>query len=180
MSLIDLTYFRGEITLANISSPPIAERVNAFIAKYEPDLLDKVLGYKMAEEFILGLSQPIVEERWSKLKDGSIFQIGLEMYKWKGFVNASKTSIIANYVYYHFSVDNVHHTVGAGNLAPIVENGTIDSPAPKLTKTWNEMVIMTGGLIKFLEANIADYPDWRPLGCARNKNPFDYVNSFNL
>lgn len=56
MSLIDISYFVGDITIPNTDQVPVAERVNWYIGKYEQEFLRKILGYALYKAFIADLN----------------------------------------------------------------------------------------------------------------------------
>lgn len=56
MSLIDVSYFVGELTIPNTDETAIAERLTGFINKYEPLFLQKLFGYPLYKAFVAAMS----------------------------------------------------------------------------------------------------------------------------
>ena len=178
MSLIDATYFRGEINVAQRSQPAVVENLQYFITRYEADLLNRLLGLGFAEAFRAGILAEPTEQRWKDLRDGKVYTTSGETKQWMGFVNEQKLSIIANYVYYHYIRNDVTQTVGVGQVKSKAENAAVVSPAPKMSRSWNTMLPWIHQLQQFLEAHASDYPEWK-----RSEQElcyFSHINDFNL
>jgi hypothetical protein len=119
-----------------------------------------------------------IEQRWIDLRDGLVYTVDLDEHRWIGFVNNQKRSIIANYVYYHYTIDQIDHTVGIGNVRPKAENATVASPAFKLERAWNEM----SDWIKDFKCFMQNHPDYYPTWKLSNDHCcyFRKINRFNL
>jgi len=176
MALIDSTYLTGELYIANTASGPVADTLGTFIEKYSRELLNKVLGIEMRQSFLSGLEAASPEQRWLDLRDGLGFATNGGDLEWVGFANSQlKASPIANYVFFKYNIYLIDQSVGAGNLHPTVENGYIASPIKKLTRAWNEMVLMLRSLVYLLEAEKELYPEWY----GRCNMDMDIVNTVN-
>jgi hypothetical protein len=55
MSLIDISYFVGELNIPNTDQQPVRERLDRAILKYEQEFLRKLLGYPLYKTFVTGL-----------------------------------------------------------------------------------------------------------------------------
>lgn len=178
MSLIDATYFRGELSIGSKSSPAVLESLQFFIAKYEPDCLDRLLGLGFAEAFRTGIQEDPIQQRWIDLRDGVIYTWKDRQRKWVGFTNEGKASILANYVYYYYQRNLVSQSVGVGEVTTKAENARRISPAVKMVRAWNEMGQWIHELQDYLQAHVDDYPE-------RKKHEqqlchFAPINDFNL
>lgn len=97
---------------------------------------------------------------------------------WKGFVKTdnyliggavseSKSSFIADYVYYHYLLTNRSITTASGQQVLTGENSTTVSNFSKRIDRWNEFIFSVVGkqsqtsLYRFLQDNKADYPTWK-------------------
>lgn|SRR5699024_1502275 len=186
MAIIDYTYFISEIAVAQRSQDEVLEDLEFKIKKYEKDFLVKMFGFDMYEDFINGIEQSPIEEKWDQLLTGR--------HEWMGFENDEKQSIIANYVYYFYTRDLYLQATGSGNVKPENENSRTMIPVYKQVRAWNEMVDWICVLHKFLRSNISDYPNykWRNIsdpccrsicvcGCSCGKRfPFVKINSLNI
>lgn len=146
--LTDKTYFIGEINIAQLSSAPVEEALNLFIAKREPEYLEKALGIDFAELFATG----IAEDRFVALRDGATYvNADGKKKKWLGFNNELKSSPIANYIYYWYIGDAITFTAGIGEMEGKSENAKKADPNMKLYRAWNEMVALTEVMHDFLQ-----------------------------
>lgn len=188
MSLIDETYFIGELNIPNLNEDSEIERLQLFIDKYEPKFLIELLGYGLYKDFKAGLLINPIEDKWKALRDGGEYTYNGILNRWNG-VKHSGSSMIANYVYYWWMRNEVTQTTGIGEVASKSENSVRVSASGKMTSAWNEMVLQVWALTSFLNANATDYPAWRLYGgtspqynypSARLNDIFYQINSFNL
>src|SRR3954471_2443196 len=110
MSLIDKTYFVGEINIPDTDNPAVEERLNFFIAKYEEEFLKTVLGYSLWSSYTTGIAvTPTPDVIWTNLRDGVEYLVSEKTYKYRGLYNPTlKLSPIANYVYYWWMRSDNH------------------------------------------------------------------------
>lgn len=162
-NLIDTTYFINEITVAQADFQPVTTSLDAFISKYEPIYLSRVLGLQLYNDFIDGLAQPIPAQKWVDLRDGAEFTDSCgNLRKWTGFVNAEKVSPIAYYIYKHWLHSSSQQTTGSGEAAIQTENALRVNIQTKVITIWNQMVEMNKTLGEFIIANTDDYGAWKP------------------
>lgn len=152
--LIDLTYFTGEILVAQRSQPEVQEDLTRLVAKYEPKVLTDLMGKTMYAAFIAGLAEETPDAKWINLKNGVPGE-------WMGLANATKLSLIANYVYCMWSRKENTQTAGIGTVVPKAENATKIAPVDNYVRAWNEMVDWICELHAYLLAHPSDYPDYR-------------------
>lgn len=91
MSLIDISFFQGEINIPN--SVRQSEFITAIIDKREPEILKRLLGLNMYRDFIIGLQQPVIEARWTKLLSGTDYVVGTTTREWEGLVSVGGTGV---------------------------------------------------------------------------------------
>lgn len=169
MSLIDDSYFRGEINIAQLSQATVRSTLAQFIEKYEPKCLKQVLGLQFAIDFMEQID-PVsgtIEQRWLDLLNGKVYEFQGRSFEWIGFVNDQKESLIANFIYFWWIRKEVQQTTGMGQVKPAGENGTITSSMNTTVRAWNEMVEWSHSLVLFLDANRAVYPEWKPYSMNR-------------
>jgi hypothetical protein len=170
MSLIDASYFVGELNIPNTSSQAIAERLQFFIAKYERQFLEDLLGYELWKLLDTQITQGEENSpatplpRLASLLDGVEYtDSSVRLRKWQGLVYTEgglPRSLIANFVYWHWMKDQVTQTTGLGEAATQAQNATLVSPTGKMVSAWNEMAKMVAHLHYFLNDKQADYPEW--------------------
>lgn len=150
-NLIDKTYFIGEITIAQLSQPAARDNLDVFIGKYEPEYLEKALGYEFYQLFKEGIGVETPEGKWTDLRDGAEYTNAAGFTKkWKGLTNAAKISPIANYIYYWHSCDLVTFSTGNGEKEGKSDNAGNVTSIGKQSKAYNAMVDMTCQLHDFL------------------------------
>lgn len=159
MSLIDSSYFIGEIAIPNIDQRPNTIQDN--IDKYEKEILICLLGQKLYDEFIAGLAiTPTVPQIWLDLKDGKDFILPYNGHdvtlKWNGFVNADKISLIAYYVYYQIRYEEISTTTSVGEVRGKVENSELVNETRKMLNAWRKFLHLYGELV--YSENGVDYP----------------------
>lgn len=86
MSLIDPSYFIGPLTIAQLGQTAgnnsVANNLNLFINRAEPQLLEAALGYDLWQDFMTGLQAPIIDPKWLALRDGLTFKT---LSSWPGW-----------------------------------------------------------------------------------------------
>lgn len=146
MSLIDATFFIGELNIAQTDQIAVMENLDVFIAKYEKKFLNLLLGETLYAEFVAGLEVDPIAQKWTDLKN-------------KLVNDGDKTSPIANYIYYHYSENNATKTTGVSEVVAVAENASYTTPIHKMMRAWNEMVLEVIDIEDWLRENIAIYPD---------------------
>lgn len=169
MSLIDETYFVGELNIPNTSTVAILERLHVFIEKYEQQFLQDLLGYELWKLLDTQITQEEENSpatplpRLDTLLNGSEYtdQAG-KLRHWRGLVfnDGTPRSPIANFVYWHWMKDQATQTTGLGEAATQAQNATLVSPTGKMIAAWNDMRKQIAHLHYFLQSNQDDYSEW--------------------
>lgn len=175
MSLIDETYFVGDLVIPNANSTnqagvAVLERLTWFIEKYEPIFLKDLLGYDLWKLVDTQITQEEENSpatplpRLDRIINGYEYTgQNAKVYKWRGLIfteGTTKQSMIANYVYWHWLKDQVSQTVGLGESATQAQNATLVSPTIKMNRAWDEISRQAMELNYFLQSNQTDYPEW--------------------
>lgn len=185
MSLIDHTYFKGLLSIGDISngnSPVVGNTVNTtFIPLYEKAYLQKALGIDLYLDFMSGLEEDPIPQKWLDLRNGVEYTVNDRRYLWAGFVNSDKVSPIANYVYAEYMTNNAVQANGAGTAVNNQQNATPVSPASKIQRAWSDMLTMNESLYHYLHNHTEEYGqlswyDWH-YRCNRN---FGFRNVFGI
>jgi hypothetical protein len=99
MSLIDTSYFIGPLTVAQLGQQSVQNNLQLFINRAEPQFLEAALGYDLWQDFLTGLSQPVIDPRWLALLNGVQFKsvsnwpnwyMGFNMYNWYYWLNSQR------------------------------------------------------------------------------------------
>ena len=155
MSLIDSTYFIGDIALPNLDE--VSNSFADFITRYETELLKKLLGYTLWKEFTDALDAGSPAQKWVDLRDGAEFSFEFEgvtvTTKWGGLINTDLESVIAYYVYYKYRQINLSTTTSINDVVGLPENATKVNDVRKMAYAWNEMLKLYGDLYSYV-------PEW--------------------
>ncbi len=139
MSIITIHDFKGETKIAQLDNAGVQENLEYFIDKYEYKFLKSLLGKTLADEFIEGLAQDPVEEKWTELQDETDLK-----------------EMLVYYVYYWYSQNQTTTTAGTGETKAKNENSNVASNWDKTVKIWNEMVKLT----RVFDLSTETYPDF--------------------
>lgn len=134
---IDSSYFKGIINIpTNLDG--VSEQLTDYIDRLEKKYLILALGQSLYYEFIAGLSEPSIDQKWLDLRDGKIYQFtdlnGLtRTIKWTGLKNSDKISFLAYFIYAEFVQDNFE-TFNTSFTKNIGENNNISDPSQRILK----------------------------------------------
>lgn len=153
---LDSTYFQGELALPNIKrtgvpfSSPLQtmqeESIEWFIARYEPEMLRRMLGKTLARNFVDGMQGETIEPRWQALYD-VIYQE----------VDGFKFSPVANYVYYWIQRNAVSKSAMIGEVKPTADKAVNFTPKLKMLQAQNKMCEGVAEVWQFLDKNWETY-----------------------
>ena len=190
--LIDHTYFKGDLQIANTDSDSILQRLQFFITKYGAEFLKNVFGYELYSLLLLELEAKeadnsyVYPTRFDNIING-VEYTGTDnlLHKWRGLIfqddnESVKQSCIANYVYWHFIKDQNSQSVGLGEVKAQAQNALNVSPAVKMARAWNEMSTMLSELYYFLDTNRETYPEWVNDNHIWRQRQFAPVNIFGI
>jgi len=195
MSLIDKTYFVGDISLPNVDNN---NTLTNAIDQYEEDVLKKLLGYDLYKEFIAEIQGGSPAQKWIDFRDGKEFTFEFDgntiSTKWEGLINANKRSLISYYVYAQYRDNRQSTTTGINDVRGIPENAEKVHDSSKIVSAFNRGIVLYGEVPRywfdkfsttyefyndfpsaynFLNANRTDYPGWL-------FEPIERVNNFGL
>lgn len=167
--IIDNTYF-----VANNEALPADELgsiLDAYINRFEPKILTKLLGYQLYKEFEVGFNAATPEQKWLDLANGADYTNDVL----KRFDGLKLVSIA--YVYYMYTKENKGHGTSIGIKLIDSENSTFADPAYKQSYSLNAIADINLQLREFIPAKnnaIADtYENYIPA-------TYDKVNVFNI
>lgn len=154
--LINHSFFIRDIAIPNTTKDAVIDKVNSFIAKYEPECLLRLLGYPLYK--LVGVE---TSERMTGLVEGAEFtDFADELHKWPGLVHDTDQSLIAYYVYHKFLEANVSHFTGTANVVQKAEAANNFSAGDKLVHSWNAFVDESRFLIGYLYFNSDIFPEF--------------------
>ena len=170
MNLVDYTYFQKRLLAVPNLTGSNLEQLNDYIPICQDRYLETMLGVKLKNDFIAGLQETTIEQKWLDLRDGKDYEVSGISYSWKGFVNSTKESPIANYTFCTMTVDNQNLNTGIGEVRKKAENSIIITPQYRVSAAWSDMADMNMKLWHFLnEFYTESYSDWYP-DCKRAKS----------
>lgn len=156
--IIDPTYFNGGfLGIPNaVNNPSITGNVptsvssiDSYIAKYEKELLINAIGsanytaLTQAYKADPTLAVDPLNVKWKNLVHGTPYDYDDREVVWNGLLQKNgdiKTSLIANYVFYHYLIDDHQHYTTTGMQTEKAKNALETSPNLKLVKVWRDFI----------------------------------------
>lgn len=144
MSLIDRTYFVGELNIPNTNQAAIGSAVDLFIEQYEDQFLREVLGYTLYKELKAGLHVVPVAQKWTDLIVGVEYtDLANKTRKWQGLVTQPPSVLNAL-----DALNTISVKVGAGGTYdPVAGSNSTTIPAALVGK---EFIIEQRGVGQLL------------------------------
>ena len=164
--IIDKTYFDGgTLNIPGTDQIAIQEKIADFISVYEPEYLQRALGYPLWKLFTAALPTPANPSRFYDLMNGVEYTDSCgNVQKWIGF-NTVLNSPIAMYVWYWYSRDNATYSTSQGEQKGKTENASNVSVMPKQRQYWNKMSKITHQLWDYLHNAKTNgsptFPEWK-------------------
>lgn len=150
--LIDGTFFERSILIPNVNEPEPNNRtenvLDELIDICEDEVLSYAFGIPMWNDFkTLYLADPeTIPQIYKDILEGKEYTKDEKTFYWKGLINSElKKSLLADYVYYRYSTDNVTQSTEFGQVATDVKIGNKASSTPKITKAWNDFLFELQG-----------------------------------
>lgn len=148
MPIIDSTYFIDSNIIANVNEPDPNSKtgniLDRMIKKGEKKVLSFAFGFEMYEDFKPYVKDGIsynIPENYKDLVFGKVYEKDGKKCKWEGLIQEeTKESLLADYVYCDYHVDNVTQTTGVSEVAIDNKVGNKTSMIPKVTKVWNRFL----------------------------------------
>jgi hypothetical protein len=145
-NLIDETYFRNRLQIANLQSTTdtdVKESLISLITDCQYQFLNDILGPALYEQFVEWYESESEDEDdpfWGLLY-GKIFDDENEKtWSWIGLENEQKWSPLANFVYYEWQGNNFTQTTSAGEVRSKSQNSYEAYPEQKMIDAWSGMV----------------------------------------
>lgn len=155
MSFTDATYY----VLENSIPSSTYSNLTTSIARYEKEILQKLLGYelwKLVDAYEAGVSdQEIID-----LVEGKEYTVNDVLVRWNGLVNGDKISLLSDYVYFRWAVERVSVLQTTGAMKLQSENAEPVNITTKAVAAYNRMVNMYHNCYEFLTENEDEYPSW--------------------
>lgn len=105
MPFIDASYFVGNLNIPNTDQQAVAEALSLFILKYEPEFLQKLLGYPLYKAFINGMNvvaPATPAQRYLDILYGKEYtDLNGNLAKWQGLIitDSPTVNLSGNLVY---------------------------------------------------------------------------------
>ncbi len=170
----------------NISETEISPEFNAHAENTEAEILKKLLGLDLYDDFIAGLAPSSLdypEQKWIDLLDGAKYTYNGIKYEWVGM-----RKLLTPFIFAMWLRDNYDNYSETGVSVGKVENAEMIGPQLRIVTAWNKGYEMAGSgkkyesskvfnhknsLYGFLRINITDYSNWV-------YTDIGYMNRFNL
>lgn len=95
---------------------------------------------------------------------------------WKGLIyskGTAKSSLLSDYVYYHYLIENVSYMTGIGDTKASSKGAISVNPNQRAVSVWNEFVEQYHYLLHYLNDNNVLFPN-------ENRNVFTVKNQLGL
>lgn len=129
----------------------LGSQFQSFLDEQEKDILLKLLGGSLYDEFIAGLAENPIADRWVKLRDGDVYMYNNKNYKWNGMKRLLKP-----YIYSQWTRSEFEKQSGVGIVVRKAENAVVQNPSVKVTQSWNDFARQAGNSI-MQEATLYGY-----------------------
>jgi len=139
MSIITISDFKGEQSIAQTSNAGVIESTQIFIDKYEKKFLKSLLGNALYIDFVNGLLQDPIDQKWIELRDETDLK-----------------DMLVNYIYYWYDRNKTTTTNGVSETKGKTENSVVVNNIDKQVRSWNEMVDMA----RLFDLSTATYPNF--------------------
>lgn len=176
--IVNKSFFVRDISIPNTNTTAITEKIDSYIAKYEPDCLLNILGYPLFKLFGSESSQ-----RMTDLLNGAEYtdERG-ELQKWQGLKHDTDISLIANYIYFFIKQNDASHTTGTSTAVQKSEAGFNVSPIEKMCSAWEFFSSETQSMISFLwnkkDGNkVRVYPEFTSYQYKKTKDFSEPINT---
>src|SRR5512147_2492529 len=160
MAIISNAYFINDIQL------PLDEagaKLTSLINRFEPEIIEKCLGFSLKNEFYTWLNAPDTTQKWLDLRDGKIYQIDGISYEWVGFANDRKISIISYFVHVEY-LKTTKTITSVGGKTTKSENSDSTDTYIEQCRSFNKAIELMNQLDAFITyANDLDpetYPNY--------------------
>jgi hypothetical protein len=134
------------VDIDNFNTPPYDlpnlagnETFLDFVEREEKIILLDLLGASLYNEFILGLEETVIEQRWKDLRDGVLYSNYSKSYKWVGM-----EVMLTPYIYFKWLEYGDDHASGVGIVVANTENSIVSTPVYKLDRAWREFIRYVG------------------------------------
>ncbi|WP_027380831.1 hypothetical protein [Chryseobacterium daeguense] len=179
MSLIDKTYFEQWNLIPNVNEPDpnnrTSEDLDATIMQVEKDVLSLAFGWSMWEDFKQYINtdggiDDSAPQNYKDIVNGKSYLKAIngddKECHWRGLLETNpKSSLLADFVYYTYKVNNATLTTEFGEAAVEGKVGNKASITPKVTQAYNRFVTKFNGGIKAF-----------PSGYTMDGRPYWYIN----
>ncbi len=142
---IDTSYFEGELSMGQITSPAVIASVNLFIQKYEDDLLTRLLGYELYRDYKAGIVESVPAQKWIDIRDGKEYtNSGGQLTKWKGLRFSNGYTPITTYF-----IAPITFTIGDGGANTPLNGANVYSNTALAGLTNIDLAVFRDGTLKF-------------------------------
>jgi hypothetical protein len=159
MPITDNTYYINDIQLP---VDEIGAILNPLIIRFEPEIIEKCLGFSLKNDFYAGLGIVPIAQKWLDLRDGIVYQIDGISYQWIGFKNEAKKSIISYFIYVEYLAQKTKSIVGSGGKINQSENGQTVDTFVEQCRAFNRGIELMKQLDTFINYSNEQTPDTYP------------------
>lgn len=141
---IDTSYFQGELSMGQITSPAVVAAVNLYIAKYEDLLLSRLMGYELYKAYKAGINVVSPASKWTDIRDGKEYTpSGGVLTRFRGLRFTSTGTTISTPTIYPLT----SFVIGDGETGTPLAGATVYTNSELAGLTASEFLVFRDGLL---------------------------------
>jgi len=183
--LIDNTYFgklegfipnNKDVNAVPEGSPSVQSEIDAFIEKYERQLMINALGVPLYNELQLALADlPSADQKWQDLVEGKDYILDSITYRWDGLRGFDKQSLVAFYIYCNFLRSDEFTYTTTGMVRNTSDNALNAQFRNKYVIAWSKFIEQYQGKLYYCARNV--YRGIKTLTQAQSGVVYNYIDS---
>jgi len=130
-----------DIPAAELSTDGIVltTKFSNYIDEQQADILKKILGIELYDEFESALAEDYPDQKWLDLRDGVRYQYLTNTYEWVGL-----NKMLTPFIFSMWLRDNYDNYSNSGVSISNNENSNVVSPDLRIVQAWNKFYSYLG------------------------------------
>lgn len=123
-----------------ILNPKDSPDLQAFIDACEVKAMKAILGINLYNEYIEGLTEDPIEERWTQLRDGTTYVYNIKTYEYGGLID-----LLRPYIFSEWVRENRDKFMSVGTVRAEATDTKAVSPDSRIIEAYNDYCDKVGG-----------------------------------
>lgn len=149
--IVDESYFIRELYIPNAMelNSSAGDELSLYIDDKARQCLKHALGYTLFNDLDSNVSHGVLDAgapaKWQNLVNGVEYTLNGNTFKWQGLIYTEglmKRSLLANYVFYYWLLDQQSQMSGVGEVIVNAKNAVNINSTQRLVRVWNDFVKM--------------------------------------